>query len=350
MALKVVRDDITHAAVDAIVNPTNSALRPGGGADAAIHRAAGPELAEAVRKIGRLQPGQAAATDAFSLPCKYVIHTVGPRWFNGHRREQAILKSCYRESLKEAVRLGCRSVAIPLIASGSLGMPKDVALYTSIEEIRRFLRFHELDVTLVVYDRESFRLGEPLFQDIQSFIDQNYVAENSFSRRPNREPDIMWDAFAESSADFSEGFAEPQCMPMASSRPMFSPKGSAYTSLEDEVNQLDESFSEMLLRKIDESGMTDAQCYKKAGIDRKLFSKIRSDTNYHPSKTTVLSFVIALELSLTEAREMLEKAGFALSHSSKFDVIIEYFIRSKNFDLYEINQALFSFDQPLLSG
>lgn len=342
MGLHVIRDDITHVSADAIVNPTNQALRPGGGTDAAIHRAAGRELAEALRKTGTLSPGQAAITPGFALPCRFVIHTVGPRWFDGHRREREILSCCYQNSLRLAAEHGCKSVAVPLIASGSLGFPKDQALYIAAEEIRTFLQLHPMEVTLVVFDREAFRLSRDRFTDLETYIDEHYVESHFLPRFAFQEEARFEKA---SALPFDDaGFSAPCPAPMQS-RPSFRRREK---TLQERMAALDEGFSEMLLRKIDESGMTDAQCYKKAHIDRKLFSKIRSDPEYRPSKATVLSFVIALRLPMEDAVLMLQRAGFALSPSSKFDVILEYFIQSGNYDLFEINEALLAFDQPLL--
>ncbi len=331
MPLQIVRDDITHLSCDAIVNAANSSLLGGGGVDGAIHRAAGPELLAECRTLGGCKVGQAKITGAYNLPCNYVIHTVGPVWRGGLFGEKKQLASCYRESLKLALAQGCESVAFPLISSGAYGYPKEQALQIAVSAIGEFLMEHDMQVTLVVYDKGSFCVSKKLIEDIQEFIDEYYVDTHFVARNTVLLPRT---AYSESDCAAKPWNAQ---MPAFESR-----------ELDEVLNQLDESFSQMLLRKIDEKGMTDAECYKKANIDRKLFSKIRKDIQYKPSKPTVIAFAIALELPMAEARELLQKAGYALSHSSKFDVMIEYFIRKGKYNIFEINEALFAFDQSLL--
>ncbi len=342
MPLEIVRGDITNMQVDAIVNAANETLLGGGGVDGAIHRAAGCGLLEECRTLGGCETGKAKLTGAYDLPCKYVIHTVGPVWEGGTFGEREALVSCYRESLFLAEGKGCRSVAFPLISSGAYGYPKDQALRVAVDTVSEFLMEHDMTVYIVVFDRASFDIGSKLFADIKEYIDDRYAESHTDIRRRrmmrstaeksmayNRPPMAEYDVMAE----------ELICdMPVES------------CSLEEKLGMIDESFSEMLLRKIDERGMKDSECYKRANIDRKLFSKIRSNKYYRPTKQTVLAFAIALELSLDETREMLEKAGFALSHSNKFDIIIEYFIERGNYNVFEINEALFAFDQCMLGG
>lgn len=333
MPLIIVRNDITKMNVDAIVNAANEKLLGGGGVDGCIHRAAGPELLAECRTLGGCKTGDAKVTKGYKLPCKYIIHTVGPVWKGGFNNEKTLLESCYRTSLELAVANKCDSVAFPLISSGVYGYPKDQALKVAIDVISDFLFSHDLTVYIVVFDKKAYTISEKLFSEIAEYIDDNYADEHSdYSRRiySNRLEDCR---AKEVCCD------EEMLMPMEIGG-----------NLNDILKQLDESFSEMLLRKIDESGMTDSECYKKANIDRKLFSKIRSDKEYRPSKPTVLAFAIALNLSLDETQDMLMKAGFALSHSNKFDVIIEYFIVNENYNIHEINEALFAFDQSLLGA
>jgi O-acetyl-ADP-ribose deacetylase (regulator of RNase III) len=332
--LQIVRNDITKMKVDAIVNAANSSLLGGGGVDGCIHRAAGPELLSECKMLGGCETGSAKITKGYRLPCKYVIHAVGPRWRGGKHREREKLVSCYRTSLELAKEHGCETVAFPLISSGIYGYPKDQALKVAIDTISDFLLENDMTVYIVIFDRKAYQIGEKLFSDIAAYIDDNYVDEHTDSRSERlRRMQMLSDEPEE------ETFGAPLA-PMAASA----------KTLDDALSQIDESFSEMLLRKIDEKGMTDAQCYKKANIDRKLFSKIRSDKLYKPSKPTALAFAIALELPLDETKELLMKAGFALSHTNKFDIIIEFFIEHGNYNVFEINEALFAFDQSLLGA
>lgn len=334
MPLKIIRQDITKIKCDAIVNPTDPHYSHGGGVDAAIHEAAGIELYHACVEQGTLSVGRAVVTSAFSLPCKYVIHTVGPIWKDGHYGEEDALRSCYSTCLDLALKNKCKSVAFPLIASGTFGFPKDRVLRIAMDSIGEFLVDHEMRVYIVVYDKEATAISLQLFADVQMFIDDNYVDKRYVfpSAASRRCAEISDD---EREYSFSIGMGVDKLL-------------ESERTIEELINQIDESFSEMLLRKIDESGMTDAECYKKANIDRKLFSKIRSDKEYRPSKNTVLAFAIALRLPLYETQDMLAKAGFALSHSSKFDIIVEYFIEREQYDLFTINETLLAFDQKLL--
>jgi len=356
MPLQIVRNDITKMKVDAIVNAANKSLLGGGGVDGSIHRAAGPGLLAECQTLGGCDTGSAKITGAYKLPCKYVIHAVGPRWLDGKRGERDQLISCYRTSLELAKEAKCETVAFPLISSGIYGYPKDQALRVAIDTISEFLLENDMTVFIVIFDKKAYRISEKLFADIEEYIDDRYVDEHTddYSERLRRMNAFRKEDIAIESAMLKEASceADDMLMPMAPMASVAAPpkKKKKAKSLDDMMEQLDESFSEMLLRKIDESGMTDAQCYKKANIDRKLFSKIRSDKLYKPSKPTVIAFAIALELSLEETKDMLMKAGFALSHSNKFDIIIEFFIENENYNVFEINEALFAFDQSLLGA
>ena len=339
MPLEIVRNDITKMEVDAIVNAANESLLGGGGVDGAIHRAAGAGLLAECRTLGGCKTGKAKITGGYDLPAKYVIHTVGPIYNDGKHGEKALLESCYRESLALAKEHQCETVAFPLISSGVYGYPKDQALKVVIDVISDFLLENEMTVYIVIFDKAAYKISEKLFSDIAEYIDDNYVDEHTdYIRERIRMNAPMAPCAKRKKADVD--FLEIcDCKAMV-----------AEDDLDAKLRQIDESFSQMLLRKIDEKGMTDAECYKKANIDRKLFSKIRSDIHYKPSKPTALAFAISLELSLDETEDMLRKAGFALSHSNKFDIIIEYFISKGNYNIFEINEALFAFDQSLLGA
>ena len=331
MPFEIVRNDIIKMKVDVIVNAANKSLLGGGGVDGCIHRAAGPELLAECKLLNGCETGSAKVTKGYHLPCMYVIHAVGPRWIDGTHHEKELLESCYTTSLHLAKEYGCKSIAFPLISSGIYGYPKDQALRIAVEQIRKFLLDNEMMVYLVIFDRKAYEISDRLYSDIATYIDDRYVDEHSDSLSLQR---VRF-------REYENACLKEESVPLSSAN---------QKTIKDWLDGIDESFSEMLLRKIDESGMSDAECYKKANIDRKLFSKIRSDKLYKPSKPTVLAFALALELSLEEMQDMLAKAGFALSHSSKFDLIIEYFVKQGNYNVYEINEALFAFDQSLIGG
>ena len=329
MPLEIVRNDITKMEVDAIVNAANETLLGGGGVDGCIHRAAGPELLQECRTLGGCRTGEAKLTGAYRLPCKYVIHTVGPVWNGGKYGEREQLASCYRTSLALAKERGCETVAFPLISSGVLGYPKDQALRVAMDTISEFLAENDMTVYIVIFDRAAYQIGNKLFADIAAYIDDHYVDAHTDSRRERMR---------------RMGVVESRMLTAYEDAPM------ATSGLDEALAHLDTGFSEMLLKLINRSGKKDTEVYKKANVDRKLFSKIRNNPDYKPSKPTAVAFAIALELSLPEMRDLIARAGYALSASSKFDVIIEYFIMQRDYDIFKINEALFAFDQSLLGA
>mgnify|MGYP000168109982 FL=1 len=330
MPLEIVRNDITKMSVDAIVNAAKESLLGGGGVDGCIHRAAGPELLQECRTLGGCKTGDAKITKAYRLPCQYVIHTVGPVWNGGKCGEREQLASCYRTSLALAKEHCCETVAFPLISSGIFGYPKDQALRVAVDTIGEFLLHNDMTVYIVIFSRTAYQIGSKLFADIAEYVDDHYVDAHTDSRRDRLRRMSVLEGRALSAG--------------AAAAPM------AVGGLDSLLAHLDAGFSETLLKLIDRSGKKDSEIYKKANVDRKLFSKIRNNPDYKPSKATAIAFAIALELNLDETRDLVARAGYALSASSKFDVIIEYFIRQKKYDIFEINEALFAFDQSLLGA
>lgn len=339
MPLQIIRQDITQMHVDAIVNTTNEEMVGYSGVDLAVHTAAGPELDKECAKMPPLGLGQAVITGGYALPCKYIIHTSGPRWYGGLQGESVLLRSCYIESLKLAVKHRCRTVAFPLISSGVYGYPKDQVLKFAIQTITEFLFEHELTVFICVFDRESYTFSQKLFCDIIDFI------IDADSEDDMDETDSDW--------HIAEGIHEDHDLPQPSQMVILSEIKSAPIageSLREYLKHRDKSFREMLFDLIDERGMTDVECYKRANVDKRTFSKIKSSKTYRPSKQTAIAFAISLRLDLDQTQELLATLGFTLSRSNTFDKIIRYFIHNGIYDIFEINEALFEFDQNLLGN
>lgn len=341
MPLKIIREDITKIRCDAIVNPSNEALSPDGGTDAAIHKAAGPALLSAVREIGGVKTGDAVYTEGYALPARYVIHTAGPVYVDGESGEEALLRASYRSSLTLARTLGCESVAFPLISSGLYGFPKEQVLKIAMDEIGQFLFENEMTVYIAVFDKTAYALSRRLFDSVCAYIDEAYVEAHQ-------------DAYASWSEEenyrrYAASLVRPQRR--------VAPLAEAYcASVRDEgdldalLRDMDDSFAVALLKLIDMRGMDDVECYKKANVSKQTWHKILNDKNYKPSKSTVLSFAVSLHLSLKETLSLLETVGYTLSKSSKFDVIVSYFISHEKYDIYEIDETLFHFDQPTLAS
>lgn len=359
MPFEIIRSDIANMRVDAIVNSANPKAAIGYGVDAGIHKKAGPRLLEARKEIGAIGVGRSAVTPAFGLDAKYVIHTVAPVWQGGSYNEEVLLGECYRSALELARERGCTSVAFPLLAAGNDGFPKARALQIAVKEFSRFLMENEMQVYMVVFDRDSFVLSEKLSRSVASYIDETYIRDKDMEehgiegRRNILEAGRMLLRRKRERRERirEENPQEPSmplpCMPAQSesaARPF------AAKDLEPFLEDVDAGFSETLLQFIDRTGKKDSDIYKKANIDRKLFSKIRNNAAYKPSKMTAVAFALALELNLEETRNFIARAGYALSHSSKFDIIVEYFILHGNYDVFELNEVLFAFDQPLIGA
>ena len=344
MPFEIVRNDITKMRVDAIVNSANPKPIIGLGTDSMIHEKAGPQLLQARQTIGNIGVGSSAITSAFGLDAKYVIHTVGPVWEDGNYGETQLLRNCYDSALNLALEHHCQSIAFPLISSGNYGFPKDKALQIAISAFSAFLLEHEMQIYLVVFDKTAFQLSEKLFHSVASYIDQHFV-----------------DAYEKTLYDVSNKILQSRCRRRQRETDMeildrsicceeTLPCSSAPISLEDHLAQLDTGFSETLLKLIDESGHKDSTIYKKALLSKQHFSKIRSNPNYRPTKQTAIALALALELNVAQTNDLIGRAGYTLTKSSKFDLIIQYFIEQKMYNVVEINTVLYKFDQSLLGA
>lgn len=400
MPFEIVRNDITNMRVDAIVNTTNPDPVVGYGVDAGINQKAGPKLLEARKKIGKIRVGSAAITPGFDLSSRYVIHAVGPVWQGGSQGEEKLLRKCYESSLRLARWHRCESIAFPLMCAGNHGFPKQLALNIALDVIQNFLKKHEMHVILVVFSRDAFRLSESVQQNIASFIDDHYIDETNLKQygvadkcsvrgiqqtmilqeqmdqrhrwileeqeRCQREeleqtgelPDLYGISLPSAVMEEPEE-VEDACDDRPTTRrkakavpslPRLVPAPKPKPTLKELLEHTDAGFSETLLKLIDQTGKKDSEVYNKANVSRQHFSKIRNNPDYKPTKPTAIAFAIALELDLDQTRDLIGRAGYALTNSSKFDVIIMYFIQQRNYNMFDINAALFEFDQSLLGA
>ncbi len=348
MPFKIIREDITKIKCDAIVNPTNKDLYPGGGVDMAIHKAAGEALLTACQNLGGLSVGKAKLTPAYNLPCKYVVHTVGPRWQGGNQGEKELLQSCYREALKIAVGTKCESIAFPLISSGLYGYPKDQVLQVALEVIKEFLYENDMLVYLVVFDKAAYSLSEQLQYGVTAYIDDNYegLQPQTFDRGQRRERNRFSGERRESirgedvfthreTGDYDSGLWD----------------GGFADGLDDSdglEKMTQKGFGATVIKLLDEKGIDDVECYKRANVSRQTWHKIISNEEYKPTKRTAVALAISMRLTLEETQSLLETAGFILSKSSLFDVIIMFCISKEIYDVYDVDCILFQYDQETL--
>jgi len=359
MPFKIVRGDITAMECDAIVNAANSGLYAGGGVCGAIFAAAGREkLTEACRKIGFCATGEAVITDGFDLRAKYVIHTVGPIYGKDPENQVGQLYDCYMNSLRLAESKGLESIAFPLISSGIYGYPKDQALEIATFAIRDFLENSEMQVYLVIFDLDDFRYNCLHLDGLDEYVNLRFAVEreNILFAAQEDHSDLYKEKPKSSkrgsggrlikviSSTFPSTEIYPQSVDFEGRKPARKER-----SLSDLVERKVETFSEMLLRLIDEKGMTDVEVYKRANIDRRLFSKIRKK-EYIPKKNTVIALVIGLKLNMDEARDLMGRAGYAFSECNRLDIIVEYFINRKNYNIHVINETLFAYEEQQLGA
>ena len=381
MPFEIIRNDITRVKADAIVNTANPYPVVGAGTDTAIHNAAGPQLLEARKKIGNIEPGDSVATPAFDLDARYVLHTVTTGWIDGEHSEAEILRKAYDSALSLAAELKCESVAFPLLSAGSYGFPKELAMSVAIQAFTEFLMSHEMKVILVVYDSEVFSLAGSLFDDVRSFIDDNYVEDRAAEERERIEqwlreederrrdlreyrrpyaprpsaaaPSGLWhrkeEKEAAKEAEEEDLAVEGIVFNTVGAVPLEDEEfGMAEASIEEILRKRETTFTEYLRDLISETGLTDPQIYYSAGMTRQHFNKLINDLEYQPTKRTVYQLIVGMQLDLEKAQKLLEKAGYAMSRSSKFDLIMEYYIRNRKYNIIEIDVTLFDAGLPPL--
>ena len=338
MPFSIIRNDITAVTADAVVNTANPRPVIGAGTDSAIHAKAGPKLLIARKKIGDIARGCCAETPAFGLNAKYVLHTVSPAWVDGRHREAELLRQAYDSTLHLAAELGCRSVAFPLMAAGSYGFPKDVALRIAIDAFTEFLMHSDMEIILVLFNRSAFQLAGNLFSDLKSYVDENYVAEQSAREYYAAAPTSLF--------EMDRRDRRPKARPSFSRRENRACKASTPIMHEDDFD-IDEilfraapTFSEKLQKYLMQHEGKDSAIYGDGAMSRQLFNKIINSKDYTPKKSTAIQLAVGLHLDFEQTQDLLSSAGYVLTHSDKRDVVVDYYIKKKIYKVVEIDIAL----------
>lgn len=387
MPFKIVRNDITKMKTEAIVNTANEQAIVGSGCDSAVYKAAGYDELLKYREdnIGYVPEGDVFITPGFKLQAKYIIHAVSPLYMGGDQGEEEKLRSCYRKSLQLAKENGIKTISFPLISTGGFGYPKEEGMRIAVDEMNAFLLENEMDIFLVVFDTKTTQLGEKLFPELEAFIDHNYVKE----AREEEYGDAYFGSVRPSAPEYA-GYLSDACMmarrlrrnadvdervmkaPMSAQHiPMEDAVCDSCMSIADEVD-LDEcadedafdlwddedsalelekklnerlshkadTFSEYLLYLIQSKNMTNVEVYKRACLTKQYFHKINKNKDFHPEKIKALLLCVGAKLNLDETKDLLARAGYALSPADLTDIIFTFFIEHKHYDVIDIDIQL----------
>ena len=349
MPFKIIRDDITKVKADAIVNPANPEPVIGGGVESAIYEAAGRErLLEARKELGRLNPCKVGVTEAFNLDAKYIVHVSGLYWKGGNSFEARCLKECYEKALKAALDKGCKSIAFPLLATGTYGFPKDIGLDVAVSTFTEFLEEYEMEITLVVFGNDAVNVSGKLVDEVRSFVDDKYVKE---ALEAEYKKDRNIERYALPNERFHLLLKEEtyDVLDNACTKDTFSAKqpGSLEAALK---NIYKESFEKHLQQLINKKGLKNSEVYAAANISKQYFSKLLKG-QVKPSKDKMLALAVGLRLNMDEVVDFLRIAGYALSPISQTDTVVEYFIRKQEYNVLKINIVLFDYGlEPLTNG
>ena len=349
MPFKIIRDDITKVKADAIVNPVNPEVCIGGGVESAIYEAAGKEkLLEARKELGRLNPGKVGVTEAFNLDAKYIVHVSGLYWKGGNSFEARCLEECYEKALKAALDKGCKSIAFPLLATGTYGFPKDIGLDVAVSAFTEFLEEYEMEITLVVFGNDAVNVSGKLVDEVRSFVDDKYVKE-ALETEYKEDRKIFCYSLSSERLHLLSKVETYEVLDNACAKETFSAEqsGSLETALK---NIYKESFEKHLQQLINKKGLRNSEVYAAANISKQYFSKLLKG-QVKPSKDKMLALAVGLRLNMDEVVDFLRIAGYALSPISQTDTVVEYFIRKQEYNVLKINIVLFDYGlEPLTNG